>query len=34
MELKVIGLDEKDIFNEFMAWGPKGHVLQSWSGEK
>lgn len=30
MELKLIGLDGKDEFNEFMARGPKGHILQSW----
>jgi lipid II:glycine glycyltransferase (peptidoglycan interpeptide bridge formation enzyme) len=30
MELKIIKQDEKDLFNHFMAYGPKGHVLQSY----
>jgi peptidoglycan pentaglycine glycine transferase (the first glycine) len=29
MELKIIKEDEKQYFNDFMAKGPKGHVLQS-----
>lgn len=30
MEIKIIDETEKDIFNNFMAYGPKGHVLQSY----
>ncbi|MFY9216850.1 MAG: peptidoglycan bridge formation glycyltransferase FemA/FemB family protein [Tepidanaerobacteraceae bacterium] len=30
MEIKIIKQEEKELFNEFMAWGPKGHILQSY----
>jgi peptidoglycan pentaglycine glycine transferase (the first glycine) len=30
MELKIIKQNEKDYFNDFMANGPKGHILQSY----
>ena len=30
MEIKNINQEEKNIFNDFMAWGPKGHILQSY----
>ena len=30
MEIKIINQKEKKLFNDFMAWGPKGHVLQSY----
>jgi peptidoglycan pentaglycine glycine transferase (the first glycine) len=30
MEIKIINQEEKSLFNDFMAWGPKGHVLQSY----
>ncbi|HHY42713.1 MAG TPA: aminoacyltransferase [Thermoanaerobacterales bacterium] len=30
MEIKIINQEDKDLFNHFMAWGPKGHVLQSY----
>lgn len=30
MEIKIIDKDEKQLFNEFMAYGPKGHILQSY----
>lgn len=30
MELKIIKENEKQMFNDFMAYGPKGHVLQSY----
>ncbi|WP_422449032.1 lipid II:glycine glycyltransferase FemX [Thermoanaerobacterium sp. DL9XJH110] len=30
MEIKIIKENEKEFFNEFMAYGPKGHVLQSY----
>ena len=36
MELKIIKQNEKDYFYDFMANGPKGHILQSyeWGGSK
>jgi peptidoglycan pentaglycine glycine transferase (the first glycine) len=30
MEIKIINQEEQSFFNDFMAWGPKGHVLQSY----
>lgn len=30
MEIKIINQEEKQIFNDFMANGPKGNVLQSY----
>ena len=30
MEIKIINPQDKELFNHFMAWGPKGHVLQSY----
>lgn len=30
MKLRIINESEKQLFNEFMAYGPKGHILQSY----
>ena len=30
MEIKIINQEEKNFFNDFMANGPKSHILQSY----